>query len=97
MKAPVIQNWCVGFPPFAINYKFPMFMTGACVRGTLSKSEKEGSDIVVVVPKIVYLDTQCRILKTRDKIYSLGEPEEDWLKWLKKMKMTISEFDFNCL
>lgn len=96
MRIPVIKDWCIGYPPLAINYKLPMALKNSCLRGVMYDNEKDKKGRVVLLPEMKYLDTNSRLVKTGNKIYSLGELEKGWKEWLDKLNIKLSEFDFNC-
>jgi len=97
MKAPVIRDWSIGFPPFALNYKLPMALHNACIRGLLCDSPKDKVGKLIILSNINYLDTKFRIVKTNGRIFTLDDPEPLWEGWLQRMKINISEYNINCL
>ena len=93
MKGPILKEWCVGWPPLAINYKMPFGLNNICVRGVLYDSKKDKKGRIVLLSDIILLNAETGVLKTKNRCYLLEEPDKNFLAWISKMKIGLHEYN----
>lgn len=95
MNGPTLKDWCIGWPPLAINYKMPIGLSNICIRGVLYNSTRDKKGEIVLLTGITFLDTERGFLKTEKRGYLLGDPEAAFLDWLRMLKIKLSEYNID--
>ena len=48
----------------------------------------------IVTSRVLFIDTVNKMAKTNNNVYVLGEPNKEWIDWLKKNNYKIEQFNF---